>query len=56
MALKEVELRPGWFLYRCQACGFQDPQMGVKKQFLKAPPEHSCPESKQLSFEISADQ
>lgn len=51
MALKEVELRPGWFVYRCDACRFQEPQMGVKKRFLKAPPEHTCPQSQQLSFE-----
>ena len=50
MALKEVELRPGWFVYRCEFCGFQEPQMGVKKHLLKAPPAHSCPESRQLSF------
>jgi hypothetical protein len=50
MALKEVELRSGWFIYRCESCGFQHPQMGVKKQFLGAPPAHRCPELRQLSF------
>src|ERR1700722_4043447 len=28
MALKEIELRPGWFIYRCESCGFEHPQMG----------------------------
>jgi len=50
MALKEVELRPGWFVYRCESCGFQSPQMGVKKQFLGAPPQHLCSESQQMTF------
>jgi hypothetical protein len=50
MALKEIELRPGWFIYRCESCGFEHPQMGVKKQFLGAPPKHRCPESLQMSF------
>ena len=50
MALKEVELRPGWFIYRCESCGFEHPQMGVKKQYLGMPPAHSCPDSKQMSL------
>jgi hypothetical protein len=51
MALKEVELRPGWFVYRCESCGFEDPPMTVKKQFLGKPPAHRCPESQQMRFE-----
>ena len=50
MALKEAELRPGWFIYRCESCGFEHPKMGVKKQYLGAPPAHDCPESRQLNF------
>lgn len=50
MSLKEVELRPGWFLYRCEYCGFEHPQMGVKKQYLGRAPAHVCPESGQLKF------
>jgi hypothetical protein len=50
MALKEIELRPGWFVFRCESCGFQSPQMAVKKQFLGVPPTHRCPESQQMSF------
>jgi hypothetical protein len=50
MALKEVELRPGWFVYRCESCGFEHPPMAVKKQFLGKPPAHRCPESQQMSF------
>lgn len=49
-SLKEVELRPGWFLYRCESCGFEHPQMAVKKQYLVAPPAHACPKSYQLNF------
>ena len=36
MALKEIELRPGWFIYRCESGGFEHPSMAVKKQFLGA--------------------
>jgi len=50
MTLKEIELRLGWFVYRCESCRFERPQMGVKKQFLGAPPKHRCPESQQMSF------
>ena len=50
MAFKEVELRPGWFLFRCESCGFQHPTMAVKKQYLGAPPTHKCPESRQLNL------
>ena len=50
MALREVELRSGWFIYRCESCSFEHPQMGVKKQYLGAPPAHRCPELQQLSF------
>ena len=50
MALKEAELRAGWFVYRCESCGFQSPQMAVKKQYLGTPPPHSCPDSGQLKF------
>jgi hypothetical protein len=50
MALKEVELRPGWFIYRCESCGFQTLEMGVKKEFLGLPPAHRCSESQQMSF------
>jgi hypothetical protein len=28
MALKEVELRSGWFIYRCESYGFEHRQMG----------------------------
>ena len=50
MALKEIELRPGWFIYRCEFCGFEHPKMGIKEQFLGMPPKHRCPESQQMSF------
>jgi hypothetical protein len=50
MALIEVELRPGWFIYRCDSCGFEHPPMAVKKQFLGPPPAHRCPNSQQMSF------
>ena len=50
MALKEVELRPGWFVYRCESCGFQSPQMGVKKEFLGRPPRHECLKAEQMSL------
>jgi hypothetical protein len=57
MALKEAELRPGWFVYRCEFCRFEHPPMAVKKQFLGKPPAHRCPERQQLSFtEIVKDE
>jgi hypothetical protein len=34
MAFKEVELRLGWFFFRCESCGFEHPTMAVKKQSL----------------------
>jgi hypothetical protein len=50
MALEEIELRPGWFVYRCESCGFEHPPMAVKKQYLGAPPTHKCPEARQLNL------
>ena len=50
MALKEAELRPGWFIYRCEFCGFEHPKMAVKKQYLGLAPAHDCPDSRQLNF------
>jgi hypothetical protein len=50
MAFKEVELRPGWFLFRCESCGFEHPPMAVKKQYLGAPPTHKCPEARLLNL------
>ena len=49
MAPKEMEIRPGWFIYRCE-CGFQHPPMAVRKEYLVAPPTHTCPGSGQLNF------
>jgi hypothetical protein len=49
MSVKEVELRPGWFIYRCESCVFQHPPMAVKREYLGAPPAHRCPESQQQS-------
>ena len=50
MALREAELRPGWFIYRCEFCGFEHPKMAVKKQYLGLAPTHDCPDSRQLNF------
>jgi len=50
MSLKEVELRPGWFIYRCESCGFEHPKMGVKKHYLGAPPARSCSDLQQMTF------
>jgi len=38
MILKEIEVFPGLYLYRCGSCGFEYPHNAVKKPFLgKAP-------------------
>jgi hypothetical protein len=50
MALKVVEVRPGWFLFRCESCGFEHPTIAVKRQYLGVPPTHKCPEARQLNL------
>ena len=52
MALKEVELRPGWFVFLCESCGFQTPEMGVKKEFLGAA---AAPLSRNAADEFCGD-
>ena len=42
MILKEVEVFPGLYLYRCGSCGFEYPHNAVKKPFLGKAPIHSC--------------
>jgi hypothetical protein len=50
MALKVVEVRPGWFLFRRESCGFEHPTIAVKRQYLGVPPTHKCPEARQLNL------
>jgi hypothetical protein len=46
MALKVVQIDDGKFLYRCDKCPYEFPDVPVKKQELGTPPVHKCQPSK----------
>jgi hypothetical protein len=52
MILKEVEVFPGLYLYRCGSCGFEYPHNAVKKPFLGKAPIHSCETSVEPLFNV----
>jgi predicted Zn-ribbon and HTH transcriptional regulator len=52
MILKEVEVFPGLYLYRCGSCGFEYPHNAVKKPFLGKAPIHSCQTSVEPLFHV----
>jgi hypothetical protein len=43
MALQLIEIMPGRFLYRCDACPFEYPEDPVAEYELSIPPRHNCP-------------
>lgn len=43
MALQLIEILPGGFLYRCDACPFENPKDPVAEHELGIPPRHNCP-------------
>jgi hypothetical protein len=51
MILKQVEIFPGLYLYRCGSCGFEYPHNAVKKPFLGPAPKHSCETAVQSLFD-----
>jgi hypothetical protein len=55
MALQVIEIMPGKFLYRCDACSFEYPKDPVPKQELGIPPRHNCPNGNRLDVEEIMD-
>jgi len=55
MALQVIEIMPGKFLYRCDACSFEYPKDPVPKQELGIPPRHNCPNGNRLDVDEIMD-
>jgi hypothetical protein len=51
MALQLIEIVPGKFLYRCDACSFEYPKDPVAKDEIGIPPRHNCPNGNRLDVD-----
>jgi hypothetical protein len=57
MALQLIEIMPGRFLYRCDACPFEYPKDPVAEHEVGIPPQHNCPSEGRVNVkEIMAKQ
>lgn len=55
MGLQLVEMTPGKFLYRCDACPFESPYHAVSKHELGPPPKHNCPNENKIDIDEIMD-
>jgi hypothetical protein len=53
--MKKIEIYPGRFIYRCEACGFEYPVQAVTLDKLGPPPAHACKQSNEVRFEAESE-